>query len=78
MIVEKLTLPDMSSTGMRLSPIATSYEIIWALARSPPSRAYLLLDDQPASAMPYTPSELIARTKRKPTGRSATTIGIRP
>ncbi len=35
-------------------------------------QAYLLFDDQPASAIPYTPSELIARTKRNPIGRSAT------
>ncbi len=48
----KLTSPTRSSTGIRLIPIATSYETIWALARSPPSRLYLLLDDQPASAMP--------------------------
>ena len=78
MIEEKLTFPDMRRTGIRLSPMATSYEIICALARSPPSSAYLLLDDQPASAIPYTPRELMARTKRNPMGRSATTIGIRP
>ena len=45
---------------MVLMPIAISYEIICAEARSPPSSAYLLLDDQPAMVMPYTPSELIA------------------
>ena len=33
-------------------PIAISYEIICALERSPPSSAYLLFDDQPASTMP--------------------------
>ena len=44
-------------------PIAISYEIICALERSPPSNAYLLLDDHPASTMPYTPSEEIASVK---------------
>ena len=49
-------------------PIAISYEIICALERSPPSSAYLLFDDQPASTMPYTPSDEIARMNRKPIG----------
>src|SRR4051812_18933770 len=59
-------------------PIAISYEIICALERSPPSSAYLLFDAQPASTIPYTPSEEIASMNRKPTGRSATTISILP
>src|SRR5678816_3250185 len=41
MMLEKLTLPERSSTGIRLSPIATSYEIICALDRRPPRSAYL-------------------------------------
>src|ERR1035437_3732195 len=44
----------------------------------PPSSAYLLFELQPASTMPYTPSDEIARQKRKPTGRSATTMSILP
>jgi len=36
------------------------------------------LDDQPASAIPYTPIELMASTNRKPIGTSATTMGIGP
>src|SRR5262245_60376008 len=60
MMLGKVTLPESRSTGIRLNPIATSYEIICALARKPPSNAYLLFDDQPASAMPYTPRELMA------------------
>src|SRR5258705_10620815 len=59
-------------------PSEISYEIICADARRPPSSAYLLFDDHPASTMPYTPSEPIARMYRKPTGRSATTIGTTP
>ena len=58
-------------------PIAISYEIICALERRPPSSAYLLFDDQPASTMPYTPSDEIARMKRNPIGRSATTMSMR-
>src|SRR6266700_912317 len=73
-----VTLPARSSTATVLIPIAISYEIICAEARSPPSSEYLLLDDHPASTIPYTPSELIARIYRKPTGRSATTIGTTP
>ena len=59
-------------------PIAISYEIICALERSPPSSAYLLFDDQPASTMPYTPSDEIARMKRKPIGSGASTMSIVP
>ena len=39
------------------SPARSRSEIICALERRPPSSAYLLLDDQPASTIPYTPSE---------------------
>src|SRR3982074_3666995 len=63
---------------MVLIPIAISYEIICALERRPPSSAYLLLEDHPASTIPYTPRELIARMKRKPTGSGASTISISP
>src|SRR3954471_13085541 len=73
-----VTLPASSSTGMSDMPIAISYDTIWALERNPPSSAYLLFDDQPASTMPYTPSDAMASVNRKPTGRSATTIGMRP
>src|SRR5678816_4515073 len=60
------------------NPIEISYETICPLDRSPPNSAYLLLDDQPASTMPYTPSEVIASTNRKPMGRSAKTMSMRP
>src|SRR5258708_3993502 len=58
---DSVTLPASRSTATVLKPNEISYEIIWADARKPPSREYLLLDAQPASTMPYTPSELIAR-----------------
>src|SRR4030095_15802669 len=75
---ESVTLPVSSSTGISDSPIEISYETIWALDRSPPNSAYLLLEDQPARTMPYTPSDVIASTNRKPIGRSANTMSMRP
>src|SRR5256885_14660410 len=72
------TFPERRSTGMVLIPMAISYEIICALERSPPRSAYLLFDDQPASTIPYTPSEEIARMNRNPTGSGASTISTRP
>ena len=59
-------------------PMEISYEIICALERSPPRRAYLLFDDHPARTIPYTESEVIASMNRNPTGRSATTRSILP
>src|SRR5881628_3483430 len=72
------TLPARMSTGIVAIPIAISYEIICALERKPPSSEYLLLDAQPASTMPYTPSEPIARMNRKPIGSGATAMSITP
>src|SRR6266550_6826801 len=59
-------------------PSDISYEIICALDRKPPNRAYLLFEAQPARTIPYTPSEEIASMKRNPTGRSARTMSMRP
>src|SRR5687767_2891455 len=73
-----VTFPVSSSTGISESPIEISYETIWALERRPPNNAYLLFDDHPASTIPYTPSDVIARTKRNPIGRSANTMSMRP
>src|SRR5919107_769067 len=56
-MADRLTLPDSNNTGIRLIAMGTSYDTIWAQARRPPSSAYLLLEDQPARAMPYTPME---------------------
>ena len=39
--------------------------------RSPPMREYLLFDDQPASATPYTPIADSARMTRTPLSTSA-------
>src|SRR6478752_8909252 len=51
-------------------PMATSYEIIWAALRRPPSSGYVEPDDQPDSTMPYTPRLEQANTTSTPTGRS--------
>jgi hypothetical protein len=44
-------VPAMSSTGRVEIPIDSSYEIICADERRPPSSAYLLFDDQPPSVI---------------------------
>src|SRR5215211_5155494 len=72
------TLPARMSTGMIDIPIAISYEIICALDRNPPSSEYLLFDDQPASTIPYTPSDAMARMNRKPIGSGASAMSIVP
>src|SRR5262252_5610167 len=72
-------VPDLSSTGTVERPIASSYEIICADDRRPPSNAYLLLDAQPPSVIAYTPRLDMARNKSRPTLMSvATNIGGGP
>ncbi len=51
--------------------MAASYEIAWAVARTPPSSGYFDPEDHPARTTAYTASEDIARMKRSPTLRSA-------
>jgi len=61
------------------SPNASSYEIICAEERKPPSIAYLLFDDQPAKTMPYTAIEVIDIIYNTPTLISATyKVIVRP
>src|SRR3989304_10037258 len=48
-------------------PRDNSYEIICAEERNPPSMAYLLLLDQPASTMPYTAIEAMDMIYKTPT-----------
>src|SRR5882672_8239053 len=74
----RLTFPARRSTGIVDIPSEISYDTIWALDLKPPSKAYLLFEDHPARTIPYTPSDVIARMKRNPTGRSATTRSILP
>src|SRR2546425_10969183 len=54
------------SAPMIASPIDTSYETIWALERSAPSKAYFEFDDQPARIVASTPTLETASTKRTP------------
>src|SRR5215467_10785489 len=72
------TFPARMITGIVDMPIEISYEIICALERSPPSSEYLLFDDHPASTMPYTPSDEIARMNRNPIGSGAIAVSIVP
>jgi hypothetical protein len=39
-------------TGKTIKPNAISYEIIWAVERTAPKKAYLELLDQPAKTIP--------------------------
>src|SRR5688500_20216207 len=58
-------------TGTSAMPRDNSYEIICAVARRPPSIAYLLFDDQPASTMPYTEIAAMDMKYKMPTLISA-------
>ena len=48
----RLRLPVRSTTDSAAAPIASSYEIICADDRSPPSSEYFEFDDHPASVTP--------------------------
>src|SRR6185436_13949860 len=72
-ICPRSNVPASIITPIRLSPSASSYEIICADDRRPPIRLYLLFEDQPASAMPYTPTEVTPSTYSNPTSNRATT-----
>ncbi|OPZ75524.1 MAG: hypothetical protein BWY82_00227 [Verrucomicrobia bacterium ADurb.Bin474] len=54
------------NTGRIASPMVSSYEIIWAEARMPPIKGYLLFAAHPARTVPYTPSEEKARITSMP------------
>src|SRR5690349_18027233 len=77
-----VTIPDVdivpakTNTATIDRPIATSYEIICAAERSPPSSGYVEPDAQPDSTMPYTPSDEHANTTSTPTGRSVSCNGV--
>ena len=51
-ISERLVEPAHSTTVTITKPIDTSYETIWAAARSAESSAYFEFDAQPAMMMP--------------------------
>src|SRR3990170_1763532 len=60
-ICEVDMVPAVMKTATMDRPIATSYEIICALDRRPPSSGYVEPDAQPARTMPYTPTDVTAR-----------------
>src|SRR5215203_331433 len=78
------TMPDSDNVRANINapiserPIATSYETICALERSPPSNAYFELDDQPASISASTPTLETASTSSKPMLTSAMTAQSGP
>src|SRR5215470_11909142 len=62
----------MTRTLASAMPYDSSYEIICADDRSPPSSEYLLFELQPASTMPYTLIDAIAKITSTATLTSAT------
>src|SRR5689334_24320234 len=69
-ICEVLIVPAVMNTATMERPIATSYEIICALDRRPPSSGYVEPDAQPASTTPYTAIDEQASSTRTETGTS--------
>src|SRR5690625_408319 len=69
----RLSVPDMATTPTTAKPMGISYEMVWAAARRPPNSAYLELEAQPASKIPYTLMALSATTSSRPASTSAST-----
>src|ERR687884_1120132 len=69
-ICEVDIVPAVMKTATMDRPIATSYEIICALERRPPSSGYVEPDAQPASTTPYTLIEEQASRTSTETGTS--------
>ncbi len=63
----------MRITPTSASPMESSYEIIWAPERRPPSRDQWLFEAQPANTMPYTAMEPMARNMTTPASKFAMT-----
>lgn len=62
----KLKLPIKIKKDTRIKAKLTSYEIVWATLRNPPSTAYFELDDQPLNRTVYTPRLVQQRKNRIP------------
>src|SRR3954447_15653600 len=75
-ICEVLIVPAVMKTATIDRPIATSYEIIWALDRSAPSSGYVEPDAQPASTTPYTLIEEQASSTSTETGTSVSCSAV--
>src|SRR4051794_4103996 len=69
-ISEVLIDPAVMKTATIDRPMATSYEIICALDRRPPSNGYVEPDAQPASTTPYTLIDEQASSTSTETGTS--------
>src|SRR5258705_3459569 len=65
-------VPAVMKTATMDRPMVTSYEIICAVDRKPPSNGYVDPDAQPPSTMPYTPIAEHASTTSTATGTSVT------
>lgn len=61
-----LNLPTKKRGNKRMRAILISYEIVWAIARRLPSKAYLELEAHPARRVPYTLREETQRKNRTP------------
>src|SRR5918912_2635996 len=69
--------PAVMNTATTDSPMPTSYEIICADERSPPSSGYVDPDAQPPSTTPYTPMDEHASTSSTATGMSVSCNAVR-
>src|SRR5262249_48364153 len=76
-VSRRLNVPALSSTPTTGIVRESTELTIRAELRRPPSSGYLLFDDQPARATPYTPSEVMAKRNSRPTFRSATASWVR-
>src|SRR5688572_24755535 len=78
MIPESESVRENINAPISDRPIATSYDTICALDRSPPSNAYFEFDDQPASINASTPTLDTASTSNRPILTSAITAQSGP
>src|ERR1041385_8820481 len=78
------TMPDKDRVRANINapiiakPIETSYETIWALERSAPSKAYFEFDDHPARINASTPTLDTASTNNTPMFTSVITAQSGP
>src|SRR4051794_21003590 len=75
-ICEVDIVPAVMNTATMDRPIATSYEIICALERRPPSNGYVDPDAQPASTTPYTAIDEQASSTSTDTGTSVSCSAV--
>jgi len=70
----KFKEPTHKITLIRIKPIDTSYDTIWAADLKAPKKAYLELLAHPEIRIPYTPNEETAKIYSIPIFTSANTI----